>query len=169
MTHLACPHCAWRRYKTCECPGISYVLRLALHTDGGAILRPFKRDTTLDFWRKGFSLIEVLVATAILATGLIAASRAALVATNDQGILRDRTLARWVAHNTLAEIRLRPQQAQAGSALTQQAQQSGIEFTATARVTATPSPIFSRVEVTVTRAAGDGQILATAVGFSARP
>ena len=117
----------------------------------------------------GFSLIEVLVATAILATGLIAASRAALVATNDQGILRDRTLARWVAHNTLAEIRLRPQQAQAGSSFTQQAQQSGIEFTAIARVTATPSPIFSRVEVTVARAAGDGQILATAVGFSARP
>jgi general secretion pathway protein I len=117
----------------------------------------------------GFSLIEVLVATAILATGLIAASRAALVATNDQGILRDRTLARWVAHNTLAEIRLRPQQAQAGSSFTQQAQQSGIEFTATAKVTATPSPIFSRVEVTVARAAGDGQILATAVGFSARP
>lgn len=118
---------------------------------------------------RGFSLIEVLVATAILATGLIAASRAALVATNDQGILRDRTLARWVAHNTLAEIRLRPQQAQAGSAFTQQAQQSGIVFTATAKVTATPSPIFSRVEVTVSRAAGDGQILATAVGFSARP
>ena len=117
----------------------------------------------------GFSLIEVLVATAILATGLIAASRAALVATNDQGILRDRTLARWVAHNTLAEIRLRPQQAQAGSNFTQQAQQSGIEFTATTKVTATPSPIFSRVEVTVARAAGDGQILATAVGFSARP
>ena len=117
----------------------------------------------------GFSLIEVLVATAILATGLIAASRAALVATNDQGILRDRTLARWVAHNTLAEIRLRPQQAQAESSFTQQAQQSGIEFLATAKVTATPSPIFSRVEVTVARAAGDGQILATAVGFSARP
>ena len=118
---------------------------------------------------RGFSLIEVLDATAILATGLIAASRAALVATNDQGILRDRTLARWVAHNTLAEIRLRPQQAQAGSSFTQQARQSGIEFTATARVTATPSPIFSRVEVTVARAVSDGQILATAVGFSARP
>jgi general secretion pathway protein I len=119
-------------------------------------------------WR-GFSLIEVLVATAILATGLIAASRAALVATNDQGILRDRTLARWVAHNTLAEIRLRPQQAQPGSNFTQQAQQSGMSFTATTKVTATPSPIFSRVEVTVSRASGDSQILATAVGFSARP
>ena len=116
----------------------------------------------------GFSLIEVLVATAILATGLIAASRAALVATNDQGVLRDRTLARWVAHNTLAEIRLRPQQAAAGTTFSQAAQQAGIEFIATAKVSATPSPIFSRVEVTVARAGGDGQTLATAVGFSAR-
>ena len=118
--------------------------------------------------RRGFSLIEVLVATAILATGLIAASRAALVATNDQGALRDRTLARWVAHNTLAEIRLQPQQAQVGSASTRQAQQAGIEFTAQTKVTATPSPLFSRVEVTVVRTGGDGHVLAQAVGFSSR-
>jgi len=117
----------------------------------------------------GFSLIEVLVAVAILATGLIAASRAALVATNDQGILRDRTLARWVAHNVLAEIRLHPQQAAAGTQMTRPAQQAGIGFIAVAKVTATPSPLFSRVEVTVARSDGDGHALAQAVGFSARP
>ncbi len=116
----------------------------------------------------GFSLIEVLVATAILATGLIAASRAALVATTDQGILRDRTLARWVAHNTLAEIRLQAQQAAAGSTITRPAQQAGVDFVAVAKVSATPSPLFSRVEVSVTRATGDRQILAQAVGFSSR-
>lgn len=117
----------------------------------------------------GFSLIEVLVAVAILATGLIAASRAALVATNDQGVLRDRTLARWVAHNVLAEIRLQPQQAVAGTQVTRQSQQAGVTFVAVAKVTATPSPVFSRVEVTVARADGDGHALAHAVGFSARP
>lgn len=116
----------------------------------------------------GFSLIEVLVATAILATGLIAASRAALVATTDQGVLRDRTLARWVAHNTLAEIRLQAQQAQAGTTLTRTVQQAGSGFVATARVTATPSPLFSRVEVVVSKA-GETQVLAQAVGFSAKP
>ena len=46
VAHLACPRCAWRRCKTCACPGMSCVL-LAPHTDGGAILRHFKRDTTL--------------------------------------------------------------------------------------------------------------------------
>jgi general secretion pathway protein I len=122
--------------------------------------------------RSGFSLIEVLVATAILATGLIAASRAALVATTDQGILRDRTLARWVAHNTLAEIRLQSQQAAAGSTLTRQVQQGGVVFVAVAKVSATPSPLFSRVEVSVARAQSDAQggmqVLAQAVGFSSR-
>lgn len=118
--------------------------------------------------RSGFSLIEVLVATAILATGLIAASRAALVATTDQDILRDRTLARWVAHNTLADIRLQAQQAAAGTTLTRQTLQAGVGFVAVARISATPSPLFSRVEVAVTRAQGDGQVLAHAVGFSTR-
>lgn len=122
--------------------------------------------------RSGFSLIEVLVATAILATGLIAASRAALVATTDQGILRDRTLARWVAHNTLAEIRLQSQQVAAGSTLTRQVQQGGVVFVAVAKVSATPSPLFSRVEVSVARAQSDAQggmqVLAQAVGFSSR-
>ncbi len=120
-------------------------------------------------FRRGFSLIEVLVAVAILATGLIAASRAALVATSDQGVLRDRTLARWVAHNVLAEVRLQSQQATAGSQITKQSLQAGIVFVAVAKVTATPSPLFSRVEVTVARADGDGHALAQAVGFSARP
>lgn len=117
----------------------------------------------------GFSLIEVLVATAILATGLIAASRAALVATADQDVLRERTLARWVAHDTLAEIRLRPQQAAPGSTLTRNARQGGVAFVAVARVAATPSPLFSRVEVSVARADGQGQVLAQAVGFSSPP
>lgn len=109
------------------------------------------------------------MAVAILATGLIAASRAALVATNDQGVLRDRTLARWVAYDTLAEVRLQPQQAAAGTQMTRRAQQAGIEFIAVTKVTATPSPLFSRVEVTVARAGGDGHVLAQAVGFSAQP
>ena len=139
--------------------------------DGGVEIAATAAHTALSRTRahRGFSLIEVLVASAILATGLIAASRAALVATVDQGVLRDRTLARWVAHNTLAEIRLQPQQAASGAVLTQQARQGGVDFTSIAKVTATPSPLFSRVEVSVTRTGGDGYVLANAVGFSSRP
>jgi general secretion pathway protein I len=116
----------------------------------------------------GFSLIEVLVALTILAVGLIAASRAAVVATGDQTQLRDRTLARWVAHNTLAEIRLQPGMATVGQSV-RSVDQAGIAFVAQTTVTATPSPIFSRVDIRVARADNPGYQLAEAVGFSSRP
>jgi general secretion pathway protein I len=115
----------------------------------------------------GFSLIEVLVALAILAVGLIAASRAAVVATADQTNLRDRTLARWVAHNTLADIRLQAGMASVGRNM-RTIDQAGISFVAQTTVTATPSPIFSRVDVRVARSDNPGYQLAEAVGFSSR-
>jgi general secretion pathway protein I len=118
--------------------------------------------------RRGFSLIEVLVALVILAVGLLAASRAAVVATTDQSALRDRTLARWVAHNRVAEVRLQSTMASAGSN-TQTIEQAGITFIATTTVTATPSPIFTRVDVRVSRSDNPTYQLADAVGFSTRP
>jgi general secretion pathway protein I len=116
----------------------------------------------------GFSLIEVLVALVILAVGLLAASRAAVVATTDQSALRDRTLARWVAHNRVAEVRLQPAMA-SPSSNTQTIEQAGISFIATTTVTATPSPIFTRVDVRVVRSDNPTYQLADAVGFSTRP
>ncbi|MGL4230779.1 MAG: type II secretion system minor pseudopilin GspI [Casimicrobium sp.] len=114
-----------------------------------------------------FSLIEVLVALTILAVGLIAASRAAVVASFDQSVLRDRTLARWVAHNTLADVRLQGTMAQVGKS-TREYEQAGIRFTAATEVTATPSPLFTRVEVRVVRNDNPQYELANAVGFSSR-
>ena len=116
----------------------------------------------------GFSLIEVLVALVILAVGLLAASRAAVMATNDQSALRDKTLARWVAHNRIAEVRLQPAMASPGTSA-QNVEQAGINFVATTVVTATPSPIFTRVDVRVVRADNPSYQLADAVGFSTRP
>jgi len=123
---------------------------------------------------QGFSLIEVLVALAILSIGLIAASRGAFQATTDQGFLRDRTFARWVAHNQLAALRLSPQPISAGAVVRERVVQGGVAFDVATTVTATPSPLFSRVQVDVRRAsdsAGDGPqqapALASAVGFAA--
>ncbi len=114
-----------------------------------------------------FSLIEVLVALAILSVGLIAASRAAVLASFDQSVLRDRTLARWVAHNALSEIRLQPQMATVGR-VQREYEQAGIKFTALTDVTATPSPLFTRVQVRVVRSDNVEHELATAIGFSSR-
>lgn len=117
--------------------------------------------------QSAFSLIEVLVALTILSVGLIAASRAAVVASFDQSVLRDRTLARWVAHNALAELRLQGQMAPVGR-IAREYEQAGIRFIAATDVTATPSPLFTRVQVRVARSDNPGYELASAVGFSSR-
>ena len=57
--------------------------------------------------RSGFTLIEVLVALAIISIALLSALRAAGQGTNNVGELRSRLLAGWVAENLLAEHRAR--------------------------------------------------------------
>ena len=57
--------------------------------------------------RAGFTLIEVLVALAIVSIALMSALRAAGQGTNNVGELRSRLLAGWVAENLLAEHRAR--------------------------------------------------------------
>jgi len=55
---------------------------------------------------RGFSLIEVLVALAVVAIALVALVRAATSQVSDFDGLRERTLAGWVAANVLTETRL---------------------------------------------------------------
>lgn len=54
----------------------------------------------------GFTLVEVLVALAIVAVAMSAAVRAAGVATQGSGLLRDRSLALLAARSELAEAQL---------------------------------------------------------------
>lgn len=54
----------------------------------------------------GFTLLEVLVALAVLALALAAAVSAAAAYVGNQAYLQERTLAHWVARNVLAELQL---------------------------------------------------------------
>lgn len=56
--------------------------------------------------RAGFTLLEVLVALAVVAIALVALVRAASVQVATFDALRERTLAGWVASNVLVETRL---------------------------------------------------------------
>jgi general secretion pathway protein I len=98
--------------------------------------------------RSGFTLIEVLVALAVVALALLGLTRTAALQVNDFDALRERTLAGWVASNVLTETRL-------ASALPATGQSDGrVEFAAhawrwTRDVSATPDPEIRRIDIRV--------------------
>jgi len=112
----------------------------------------------------GFTLIEVLVALAIVAIALMSALRAAGQGTNNLSELRSRLLAGWVAENLLAEHRARrdwlPLGIQRGTG-----REGGLEFAWREEVIATPNPAFRRVEIRVFATAEESNSLAQLTGF----
>lgn len=118
--------------------------------------------------RAGFTLIEVLVALAIIAIALLAALRAAGQGTINVGELRARLLAGWVAENLLAEHRARGDWLPLGIQRGKQ-RQAGIEFAWREEVIATPNSAFRRVEVFVFSAPEESRALAHFTGFLVQP
>lgn len=99
--------------------------------------------------QKGFTLLESLVALAILAIALAAVLRATGAATNHVDALRQRVLADWVAQNRLALHAGMGDWLPTGSQQGQQTQ-AGITFNWQEKISATPNPAFRRIEVSVT-------------------
>lgn len=64
---------------------------------------------------RGFTLIEVLVALAIVAIGMAAVMGALTSSANTISYLRDKTFAQWVALNQIANLRLSGQQPPSGN------------------------------------------------------
>lgn len=116
---------------------------------------------------RGFTLIEVLVALAILAIALAAASRASAMMANSSAELRQRLLASWVAQNRLAELQARRAWPDAGSH-EGEVEQAGLKLTWYETVSATPNQAFRRVEIRVGAAGGDEHALARLTGYLAR-
>ena len=118
--------------------------------------------------RAGFTLVEVLVALAIIAIALLAALRAAGQSTTNVGELRARLLAGWVAENLLAEHRARGDWLPLGIQRGQE-REGGVEFTWREEVIATPNPAFRRIDVFVFAAAEGSRALAHYTGFAVNP
>jgi general secretion pathway protein I len=115
----------------------------------------------------GFTLIEVLVALAILAVALAAAVRSASVAADGTLELKERLLATWVAQNRIAEYAARPVWPEIGTRAGN-AEQGGVAFAWRETVTATPNPLFRRVEVQVYGPRAPERTVATLVGFAVK-
>ena len=116
----------------------------------------------------GFTLIEVLVALAIISIALLAALRVAGQGTNSVGELRSRLFAGWVAENMLALHRARGDWLAPG---TQRGatRQGGVEFWWREEVMVTPNPAFRRVDIVVFAAADESHALARLTGFVTQP
>ncbi|HEY1995584.1 type II secretion system minor pseudopilin GspI [Paraburkholderia sp.] len=99
--------------------------------------------------QRGFTMIEVLVALAIIAVALAASLRAVGSLASSELELHQRLLAGWSADNTLAQLKLAHSWPEVGSN-SFDCSQGNLQLLCTERVTATPNPVFRRVEVSVT-------------------
>jgi general secretion pathway protein I len=97
---------------------------------------------------RGFTLIETLVALAILAIALAAVLRATGAATNHAEDMRIRLLADWVAQNHLALHAARGDWINVGIQNGEETQ-SGIRLIWKEEIINTPNPAFRRIEISV--------------------
>lgn len=114
--------------------------------------------------RSGFTLVEVLVALAIISIALMSALRAAGLGTNNVAELRSRLVAGWVAENRLAEHRARASWLPLGIQRGTQ-REGGMDFVWREEVIATPNVAFRRIEIRVFAPGDESHSLANLVGF----
>ncbi len=96
----------------------------------------------------GFTLIEVLIALAIIAIGLSAALRASSVGTDGIGQYRQRLMAAWVAENAATEHAARGDWPDPGDS-SREEMMAGVRFLLCESVKATPNPRFRRLDIDV--------------------
>jgi general secretion pathway protein I len=116
---------------------------------------------------KGFTLIEILVAVAILAVALAATSRASSVAIDGALETRHRLLATWAAQNRVAEMRARRLFPAAGT-VRSSTEQGGLALAIEETVSETPNPTIRRVDLAVGDARDPGRVLTRLTAYVAQ-
>lgn len=115
----------------------------------------------------GFTLLEVMVALAVLAIALTAMIKGVGTQVSNQSYLRDRTLAHWVAMNKAAELQIARKWPEAGSE-TGSAPMGPHEWYWKVTVQNTPDPDVRRMDVAVSATEG-GEPVTSLVGYLLKP
>jgi len=118
--------------------------------------------------RSGFTLVEILVALAIVAIALAAGMRALAQGADSASALKARTLALWVAQNRLAAAQVDVPWPEIGRS-SGEALEAGARFVWQANVTTTPNPAFRRIDITVAEPQAPDYALAKLTGFLGNP
>jgi general secretion pathway protein I len=117
---------------------------------------------------RGFTLLEVMVALAVIAVALGAGMSAISGNVRNAAGLQQRTYAHWVAMNKLAEVQVKQQwpaiRTTRGSALL-----ARHEWFWTLKVGKTPNRLIRRVDVMVRLQENDESPLVTLTGFIGQP
>jgi len=113
---------------------------------------------------RGFTLVEVLVALAVLAIALAAVMRAMGQAVDTTVSLREHDVALWVAQNRMAEHEMRKDWP-ATDTKDGDAQMGGEKWYWREQVSTTPEPKLRRIEITVRRTSDSKDTRARLVGY----
>lgn len=109
--------------------------------------------------RQGFTLVEVLVAVAVLAVALAAVISGMARQAGNAAHLKEKTIALWVAHNRLTELALEPGWPAIGSS-DGDAEMAGVRWRWEIDVSETADPKVRRADIRVRLDGRDGEAAA---------
>ena len=118
---------------------------------------------TLHTKQAGFSLMEVLIALAVLAIAMAALVKSAGSFTSNQAYIENKTFAHWVALNQMAEQRIASSLIVVGGQEDQE-EMAGRIWLSKTQVSATGDPDVMKVEVSV-RQENDETVYALLTGY----
>ncbi len=116
--------------------------------------------------KQGFTLLEVLVALAVLAIGLAAVMKVSIENAENARYLRDKTLAHWVAMNVLTEIQIREESPKLDEGT---AMMAAREWVWVLKVSETMDKDLRRLDIEVYYNSKEEEPIAILVGFMAMP
>ncbi len=116
---------------------------------------------------RGFTLLEILIALAVLATSLFAIIKMSTENVSNTAHIRDKTVAQWTALNLITEMQVQNIWPTTGTANGQQ-EMAGKDWYWTSLVSQTSDADVRKVEISVLHSSDDNALV-TLTGYIAKP